>query len=313
MDESKLSGRIDLTARVGAMVLATVYGSGFVIVTLYQARFGVSAFDLLKPKIFAAGFTFVALVFLVSLAAFRFFGVGWWQSGPQHARKPMEAWLDVISKGLLFFMLCEIAGWNFSFLFDRPLFDSVSPEATVWMFVSLFGAIAIVVVAVLVEWLIGFERFWRLFPGGLILSIGSAGGGFAIARSMLISRDRTAWWFSVWIFGSGIGSVFLYRALRSTENIIRTEWERMVPIALSVVSIYAYAVYPHIRGEWGGGVPAQVIVYFNMQQPLFAGQILETNLLEENEHGYYVTPALDGPRAYFIPRESVALVKFERR
>lgn len=78
-DETNLSSRIDLLGRSGAILAVRLYGAGLTIVSLYDARFGISAFEIFKPKIFAAGFAFVGLTTAATLAAGRVFNVLWWE------------------------------------------------------------------------------------------------------------------------------------------------------------------------------------------------------------------------------------------
>ena len=43
MDHDRLSGNIETAVRASAVLFAITYGAGFIIVSLHQARFGVSA------------------------------------------------------------------------------------------------------------------------------------------------------------------------------------------------------------------------------------------------------------------------------
>jgi hypothetical protein len=61
-------------AKTGGILLGAIYVCGFVIVTLHHARFGISQFDVLRPRIIAAGVSFMLLTAVPALISLRFFG-----------------------------------------------------------------------------------------------------------------------------------------------------------------------------------------------------------------------------------------------
>ena len=311
MDENSLSGRIDTTARAGTMLLAAVYGSGFVIVTLHQARFGISAFDLLKPKIFAAGFTFIGLVFLASLTAFRVLRVGWWNIGDSPAHDDGQTKWALVTNTVLHFVACEFAALYVPFLFVEGTTDAtVSMRTLMWATVVTATGF-LISLAVLIGWR---RRNKRLEHLPRVINLGAlAAGAAVVACGLFNSPSSLTGWFCIWFFATGLGAVRLHHVISRPEKRLAAEWDRAAPLAFLVVSVYSAVIYPNVRSSLGGGVPVHIVLYFRGQQPLFTGQTLDTNLLEENEKGYYVTSTIEQHRAYFIPRENVAVVKFERQ
>jgi hypothetical protein len=116
----------------------------------------------------------------------------------------------------------------------------------------------------------------------------------------------------VGLFGTGVVLLLALR-LFNKETLLRHQWEGDLALFLFVLYAYVHLVYPHIRAEFGGGVPAQVVLYLKDSAPLaHGGQVLETNLIDENEHGFYVTQARDSNVAYFVSREQSRTPSFSQ-
>ena len=120
VDQTGLSGRIDLLARGGAILAVLVYGAGFTIVSFHEARFGISAFEVFKPKIFAAGFTFMVLATLATLAAGRAFNVLWWEDRHFLSKKPEHRFYEILATGPLFLIICQGCYLGLAILFSEP-------------------------------------------------------------------------------------------------------------------------------------------------------------------------------------------------
>src|SRR6266851_7395784 len=75
LSESRFVASLEVTARAAALFVAVVYGTGFLIISVHHAQYGIAQFDPLKPKIFSTGVVFLLLVALPILAAFRLFRI----------------------------------------------------------------------------------------------------------------------------------------------------------------------------------------------------------------------------------------------
>ena len=80
-----------------------------------------------------------------------------------------------------------------------------------------------------------------------------------------------------------------------------------VSTVLLMIAGFATQIYPHIKAEWGGGVPISVTFYMSKDARLFQNAQLHLDLLDESESGYYAV-ARPGGRAIFFPRSAVGLI-----
>jgi hypothetical protein len=291
-----------MAVRTSAIAFATIYGAGFVIVNLHQARFGVSAFDLFKPKVFAAGVTFVGLVLVVAVLVFRIMGLAWWAStrSPGRARN----WTAVLVFDIpTVFTGCAVLAQGLSV---AVLSGDLSPlrNARTGGFFMLVGSVGLLAT----YWNFRGERLAQRPITGVTLAFASA-AIFFFGHYLFI--DRRVLWLSLWFSFIAFVVIFLY-INTAPERRLTVAWEYNLGLFLATVFVYANFVYPNVRATWGGGIPAVVEVYFR-DVPPFGGQTMNTRLLDENDRGFYVIPNEDSSVAYFLPREAVAFIKFERR
>ena len=68
---TRIAKASEMAARLGAILLVVVYGTGFLIVSLHHSAYGIAQFNLLKPRIFAAGVLFLFLTSIPVVAAAR--------------------------------------------------------------------------------------------------------------------------------------------------------------------------------------------------------------------------------------------------
>jgi hypothetical protein len=60
-DKPVFASYLDMFARSAATLLLVMYGIGFVILSAYEAQYGVAQFGPLRARIFLVGFVFAAL------------------------------------------------------------------------------------------------------------------------------------------------------------------------------------------------------------------------------------------------------------
>jgi len=55
-------GALEFLSKGWVLLLAAVYGSGYIVVSIYHASLGLNEVSALRPKVTAAGLLFLALV-----------------------------------------------------------------------------------------------------------------------------------------------------------------------------------------------------------------------------------------------------------
>jgi len=67
-------------------------------------------------------------------------------------------------------------------------------------------------------------------------------------------------------------------------------------------------VFPHVRHEFGGGSPVNIVLHLSKKLPVFDSEAPNAMLVEETEQGFYVL--YGGNKAIFVARGTVEEVEF---
>jgi hypothetical protein len=287
-----------------AVAIALVYGAGFIIVTFYQARLGISDFNVLRPKIIMAGIAFWILLLLPLGIAFRWFDAfGFSSSRPVGEHRFWETPTQRHKTGLrvlrigVFIVLASSFAPGFRLL----LFASQAQPRSTFISVSLFAG----VVVCLVWGKNAFAKSPLLFSGLVILLCVAAFVAEATYGNLTIFF--IACWF---VLVPALVGWFSFMLKGETWRSI--EFETQLPIVLGVLLFYSAALYPRLRPQFGGGQPFNVVVFLAEQSPIGAsGSQIAAQLIEQTAEGYYLRPT-GSESVYFIPRSSVGTVRFVR-
>jgi len=74
-DGRSLSHLVEVAGKMGAIFLGFAYGSGFLIVALHHAQFGIADFGFLRSRVLFAGLLFAFLLLIPAIAAARVFAI----------------------------------------------------------------------------------------------------------------------------------------------------------------------------------------------------------------------------------------------
>lgn len=98
------------------------------------------------------------------------------------------------------------------------------------------------------------------------------------------------------------------------SEVKKLEWERFAPTFLIFsLSIYATQVYGKIKPSYGGGMPTPVVLHFASKNPLSeSGDEGRLLLIDETDHGYYLLKNTTETKSYFVRRDVVVVVVYER-
>jgi hypothetical protein len=296
-----LSG-LQAVAQAAAVFVAVVYGTGFLIVAIHHAGYGIAQFDFLKTKIISTGIVFVLLTAISVVAAFRVFhvfGLRRTTSTVIPCKPENEAYLKIII-GLSFFVVA-MAVSNIVLFFFEP-FGGPKP----------WGLLCFLVIAALYVTLTIFERKYfdnhpALFMlGDLALMILCVGVFYRF-------YDHPQLVLVLWLYAVGIGAVIFSKLLQS-GNVKHIEWEQYFGAITAVLLTYSTLIYPHIKPSFGGGVPSPVVLYLTGKNPIFPNtDSAEVLLLDETDHGYYVLLNAQEKTAYFLRRDLVSAIHFEKK
>jgi hypothetical protein len=302
VSESRLATGLEITARSAGVFLAAVYATGFLIVALHHAQYGISQFDPLKPKIFSTGVVFFLLTAAPVMLAFRAFNIfGLRPKSPTFLLtcKPENATLLKLVVG--FSLLPATLGLSNLFLFFFVPFDDWKPWGVTCLVVVMTGFVVI-----------GIFETKHFDKHPLLFTVSDVTLAVLLVVVMYRFLDHHQMNFILWSYGVAIGALMLSKVLRA-EEIKQFEWERQFSAIAIVLLTYSTAIYGKIKPSFGGGAPTSVVLYFSGTTPISNSDSADVLLLEETDHGYYVLKNAQEPTAYFLRRELVSAIHFEKQ
>ena len=269
--------------------MLAIYGLGFIVVSLYYARFGFFESSPFKPKVIAAGIWFSLLVGLTVVLAVKLC---------PHEGSMGRQTLDLV--WLLW--VCYYA----TFYLGPILFDFHEPTIDVfhrrWDGYFLYPLSAVVVVGVL-----RFGRRRQESHPLIVTVIGFATIAILLSAAFFLRSGEHSFVivaFQLWVTGY-LSTIFLRAWRRSRGDEI--QWIISLAFLLSTLGAFSSFIYPQIKASWGGGSPVPVVVYMSKDSRVLPGGELVGKLLEESDAGLFVNREPE-QHALFLPRSAVASV-----
>lgn len=302
MSETRASSFLQTSSQALVIAAGLVYLFGFIIVSVFDASYGIADFSLFRTKVIAIGTVFVFLLSLPVIGIFRMFGIFGLQA--QHADvfppavTPKSYSFHVVDVGLSIPFGCVGFAWLLSFLFTPPV-GWTARGLGLWL---LLGAI----LATVDLW--SHKHFDRR---PLVFVFISALASVALFVVLFKYAARSFFWTVVWFTVVCAFTLQIYSSMRKREEIRRTPWERLfLFIVPAIFGLYALKVFPNIKHEFGGGAPVPIILHLSKKLPALDSENPTVSLIDETEQGYYVLSGTD--KAVFVARGLVEEVEFLR-
>jgi hypothetical protein len=222
--------RVENVFKLGLPFLGTIYALGFIVVTLYLSRFGVSSQSLIETQYIVAG-VLLLLSFIVLTLSIAFF---WWLLRSQYEMEPFE---DDVSESY----------WGKIWYRIRKIWYHIKQFA-----IALLAALFFIfIIVVLLQWAINPSLQEYLAPLGF----------FALLKIIGII---TLLGFLVTIFGVAAWAQFNH--IRDENNkidkdgLLAASWflGLFMVFTLVYISYFSYVIYARIPSAYGGGAPARI-------------------------------------------------------
>jgi hypothetical protein len=288
--------------------------------SLFEADYGIADLSLVRIKALAAGLLFAFFVGYPSLVAVRFFQL-------LGLKKPGSVVLDIGSKSnLRYFYIIKFSElYVFSVLISLGLLLFFTQRPRVWIagtptyqelghFSLLTYSAGIITTAV---FLLGTIPTMS----GLIAKRFATRPISCAALIFLISVLWVVWTFEMsdrkffylvgWCYLVGLASVIVAWLVEQGKGLKSTDWELRIVVAFSIlVPWFASGFYGGIKPAFGGGSPVSAKLYLKEDNPIFRTRVLDVDIIEETEQGYYVLSKTEASKAVFVPRSSVSTAQF---
>ncbi len=286
---------IDTASKLGALSFVAVYAIGYLVTSIHLAASGVGFANPLKPRTAAAGVLFCLLF-------------GW----------PMLVSEQFIKRQLV--LVPSLPETSFTHLYRATRFYGVCLGSAFLLFpLFAFSSLGLRRTAVLAGLIIieagfaGAVRTWESleirvvkhprFLAWLYFFLLLA---FSTIPFSTLREEFTWAHVPLWLFGCGV-------FVQSTRHVAKQKLSGAVPYlvlqALLPVLVFGTWIYPHVKSEWGGGQPVDIVAHFTKDSSVFASQKVSMRLLDEADAGFYVL-LQNQKRVVFLPRGSVASIAY---
>jgi hypothetical protein len=296
---SKVPQVIDLAVKTAVIVAAVVYACGFLVISIYQYRYGLSVLNPLRPKVLAAGTWLIFFVVIPFIFAFE------GRATSSTMTSSLGNWRNKPSSRLCVLGIsCFWLAWVLRVIFDCPSVEMMKEPSD--------GSIlaAMVIAAALVS----LDSVWNRLPSWLpwIGSLGFVGllifCGF---RDALKYHCASAAALSLWFL---FGTFAAWHEMASRDwKLVAKNWTQTIAALIAAVAVFSGFYYPKLKPSWGGGASVPATLYFSNDSSLLPGTSVPARIVDETDGGVYVVSGNGGKedeKATFIPRSQIEMIYY---
>jgi len=301
---------MQLLAQAAAFLLVVVYVVGFLTLSLYHASFGISLqYSLFRPRVLSAGTIFIVLGALAMIAAAQTFNL-WIFDDPSEKTRPsgmlreglkrsaMSRYIASSSRVLFFLYFITF----FSFIIARYLFvDGYEWEDKfgAWGLAMLTAGPAIGGITVIQK----EKRPFFSFALTLLAILFVAFCLWRIHDAILIALMA---WFCIGAFTAHS----LQDLIVNPSKLKEVNWHWSLVWTVSILTLFATSIYPHMKSSLGGGAPVPATFQFVDNSVLDNVSRVKLWVIDETDVGFYVIRTRAEKKAIFIPRGFVKTIYF---
>jgi hypothetical protein len=296
----KTAAWIEQATRMSAVVVFVLYATGFLVVSLHHARYGIQQFDVFKSRIISAGvlfWLFAAIAIYQGLYEFGEFKSNRWL-GPAESSKLLRNLLRaqaLVFTSYVWAFFCSI----YLYIGGLTVVGSFVDFGTFWFLLVLFNVVAVMAIRQRCD----REPLKCKVLALLTLVVAAAGlyylhnGPFAL---------RFGWFFVV-----GIMAAKGLEKMRTVSSLHDVQWYQWLLNALAMLAVFAIGLYPTIPTGFGGGVPQHAQLFLTTPSPIDSTTMMDVWLVDESDSGFYVVRGRSDKDAVFLPRNSVSAVLYK--
>lgn len=290
---SKFQQPFDLLSKGWVLLLAAIYGTGYLVVSIYHASLGLNEINALRPKVAAAGLLFLVLTSCAVLLAFHVFNF-------VKSDRDMSTTQKLIIAGMMLYCFDIAGALGVSLLMD---YDNNQPLNSIVS--TLWASGVLVALAAVGGRNYRQVQLWKahwLFQLACIL----------VTASLLVMSMPRHGQFGCRQFALYLATVqFAAASLSNVNPLLATSrfniYTTTIVTMLLPFITFSLWVYPHTHAAFGGGEPTAAEMSL---VPSLVPKI-SVRIIDETEAGYYLIESTD-TRVSFIPRSRVTQVIFNK-
>jgi hypothetical protein len=293
---------LDWLSKAWVPLLAAIYGSGYLIVSIYHASLGLNAINLLRPQVAAAGILFLVMTAVAvdpmrrARSAVDRFGAA---LCPRH-----RSMVAICFGGFYLFGLdCMVS----IVIFMLPILHFEGRQRRFILIVTAcfaaerFGSVEF---AKRPQWV----THWVTHRLTHRLALPCLGIATLVLLATSLPYDRH--------FGLRQFAFFLF--LMQTSPIIVIEglgvldsWLKIVTRVLFPLLVYSLGIYPHVRQPFGGGNPTSGQIFLTTAIGNDPAKQFTATIIDETDAGFYVIQS-NQKNVRYVPRSLVSSIEFNK-
>ena len=239
---------IETVTRATATGLVFVYAVGFIILALYDARYGIIGFSFLRVKILSVGALFWLLVMLAAAAAhYQIEYLPALRAVYNNAEPKLELYRNLLLAAHFIYpaTFMTLVFNPVVFRFDVHNWWFVPVDASVWRALAILAAFVVMGLGNFVIEKSFAERPKQAAFFGL-------GGASLVIYTLYLFGERNIANLTLFLFLAGIGALQLKRGIRYGLDF--RNWF----LAVLLIALFTFEIFGDIRPELGGGAPSPV-------------------------------------------------------
>ncbi len=293
---------VELLSKGWVPLLAAIYVSGYLIVSIYHASLGLNEINPLRPKVAAAGLFFCLLT---SMAVFLFHYTRSFVKSLDPGISPWNTYLFSMCFGgfYLFCFDCMITLPTYPILH----FEGRQPLQKTFAWIVATGVIGLSAILATRN----HEKIWRWVTHWATLLC----FGLALVTLLLMSipfyhqfgvRQFAVYLFVIQVFSLSVSIILATPESRRMHNWPNTAIQLIVPLLG-----YAIGVYPHVREAFGGGDPTLAQIFLTPAIGSDPARQFSAHIIDETDAGFYVIESNHSTVRY-VPRSLIGSIEFEK-
>ena len=288
---------VESLTRVVTALLVLMYGLGFVILSAYEARYGIMQFNPLRTRIVLVGFLFIVLGALPAAALhYKMAYYGPLEPVVENNDPSLQRLKELfLAFGFTYTAFFIAAGFSVFLLVTAP--TKVRPLHW-WTPLLAVGTYF----GVLVVFSFIAKRFRRR-PKATTAAAAIAASIFV--AGLYYDSEQLAT-LTVWMFMAGV----VVRSIEFDSDRLRSALDfRNWFFAMILVAFYISSVFQLVQPKYGGGAPTPITLFLQKPVAWFNSTTISVSLIDETDQGYYVLSS-GKDKALFIPRNDVSSIYY---
>ena len=278
-------------AGASAALFALLYAAGFLVVSLHHSAYGLSEFNLLTPRVFAAGVVLATFVLVPMSACYRL------SCKPFDRSKPDNKTIETLHIGVYFYAYAFMLAIPFHPLLEAG-FEYHFPDRA-WILLIGLTLLGLGLG-------VGLQNRFRiaLFAASVCYS------GCLFTFNLLYA-SASMLWLTTWFFIVGVATMIIYHSVSAPRH-SPIEWERYVfMVLIPVLFVFATQIYGRVKSSFGGGRPNPIVLHFVSDQNVLSAKVAAVFLIDETENGFYILRREGDTKTYFIRRDFISAVIYQ--